>query len=115
MEITFEELPIAEARALGRGPRMDPGLHQALTQKIAALSTHAARLPLPTDVRFGTMKQRILRVAAELQVPVTVRRVAGGLVFWRSTPYDLAHAEALATRLQEARRPRRQARPGRRR
>jgi len=114
MEIPFEDLPIAEARAMGRGPRMDPVLYQALRQKIASLSKQATRMPLLQDVRFGTMKQRILRIAGELQVPVTVRRVAGGVLFWRSTAENLQQAKALATRLQGARRNRRRARPGRR-
>jgi len=115
MEISFEDVPLAEARALRRGPRMDPVLYQALTQKIAALSTSAARLSWPPEIAFGTMKRRLLRVAQELDVPVTIRRVAGGLVLWRSTPEDLEDARALAARLQEARHPRRQARPGRHR
>ena len=113
-DITFEDLPIAQARAMGRGPRMDPVLYQALRQKIASLSQQAARMPLPPDVRVGTMKQRMLRIAGELQVPVTVRRVAGGVVFWRSTAEDLQQDQAVAARLQGAQRRRRRGRPGRR-
>jgi len=60
------------------------------------------------------MKNRILRVAAELKIPVTIRRVAGGLLFWRSTNEDLKQAKEVAMRLQAARH-RGRARPGRRR
>jgi hypothetical protein len=39
-------------------------------------------------------------MAAELNVPVTVRRVPGGLLFWRSTAEDLTQAKKVAQRLQ---------------
>jgi hypothetical protein len=38
------------------------------------------------------MKNRILRLAAELAIPVTIRRVPGGRIFWRSTDEDLQQA-----------------------
>jgi hypothetical protein len=60
------------------------------------------------------MKNRILRVAGELKVPVTIRKVPGSLLFWRSTDEDLTQANAVASRLQTARRGRK-TRPGRRR
>jgi hypothetical protein len=31
----------------------------------------------------------ILRIARELNVPVTVRKVPGGVIFWRSTDEDV--------------------------
>ena len=51
------------------------------------------------------MKNRILRVAEELRIPVTIRKVPGGLIFWRSTDEDLQQAQDIATRLQPARQP----------
>jgi hypothetical protein len=60
------------------------------------------------------MKYRVLRVAAELSIPVTIRRVPGGLVFWRSTDEDLHQATEIAWRLQTPQR-QDQARHGRRR
>jgi len=48
------------------------------------------------------MKNRILRVAAEMGIPVTIRRVPGGLLFWRSTDEDLQQAAEVAARLQGA-------------
>jgi hypothetical protein len=62
--ITFEDIPLTEARTMGRGPRMDP----------------------------------------ELGIPVTIRKVPGGLLFWRSTAEDLAQAKEVAQRLQPAQR-----------
>jgi hypothetical protein len=50
------------------------------------------------------MKNRILRVAAELGVPVTGRKVPGGLIFWRSTEEDTQQAPEIVSRLQTARR-----------
>jgi hypothetical protein len=110
----FEDVPLAEARTMGRSPRMDPQLYHALRDKIQSLSHTATRLTLPEGTSPTTMKNRILRVAAELKMPVTVRRVPGGLLFWRSTEDDIQQAKNIGARLQSARQP--QARPrGRRR
>ena len=113
--IQFEDIPLDEARRMGRGPRMDPELYNALKQKIQSLDDTAARLTLPEGTRPTTMKNRILRVAAELSMPLTIRRVPGGLLFWRSTDEDLQQAKEVSARLQTAQQ-RPQARPrGRRR
>jgi hypothetical protein len=89
---------------MGRGPRMDPELYQAFKGKIESLDNTATRLTLAEGTRPTTMKNRILRVAAELGIPVTVRKVPGGLLFWRSTAEDLEQAKAIAQRLQPAQR-----------
>jgi hypothetical protein len=83
--IQFEDVPIDEARRMGRGPRMDPHVYQALKTKIQALDGAAARLTLPEGASPTTMKNRLLRVAADAGVPLIIRRVPGGLLFWRST------------------------------
>ena len=102
--IEFEDVPLDEARRMGRGPRMDPELYNTLKQKIQSLDTTATRMSLPEGASPTTMKNRILRIAAELGIPVTIRRVPGGLVFWRSTDEDL-HTQEIAARLQSARQP----------
>ena len=104
--IQFEDVPLDEARRMGRGPRMDPALYQALKTKIHALDGAAARLTLPEDTSLATMKNRLLRVAADVDVPLTVRRVPGGLLFWRSTAEDIAQANKLSGQLQGARKAR---------
>jgi hypothetical protein len=48
------------------------------------------------------MKNRILRVAAELGIPVSICRVPGGLLFWRSTDEDIQQAKEVGARLQNA-------------
>jgi hypothetical protein len=111
--IHFEDIPLAEARTMSRGPRMAPELYQALKGKIQSLDNTATRLTLPEGTSPTTMKNRILRVAAELGIPVTIRKVSGGLLFWRSTTEDLEQAKEVAQRLQPARRKGR-ARPGQR-
>src|SRR5258707_144195 len=103
--IEFEDIPLDEARKMSRGPRMDPELYHALKEKIRSLDTTATRMSLPDGTSPTTMKNRILRVAAELGVPVTIRRVPGGLIFWRSTDEDLQQAREIAARLQSARQP----------
>jgi hypothetical protein len=97
--IAFEDVPLEEARRMGRGLRMDPALYHAFKEKLASLGNTATRLTLPEGTSFTTMKHRLLRVAAELNIPVTIRRVPGGLLFWRATADDLAHAKAVAQRL----------------
>jgi hypothetical protein len=89
--IHFEDIPLAEARTMSRGPRMDPELYHAFKEKIESLGNTATRVTLPEGTSPTTMKDRILRAAAELNTAVTVRRVPGGLLFWRSTAEDLAH------------------------
>jgi hypothetical protein len=111
--IQFEDIPIDEARRMGRGPRMDPQLYQELKTRIPALSSHAIHMTIPEGTSPTTMKNRILGVAAELRIPLTIRKVPGGLLFWRSTDEDVQQAKEVAGRLQSARR--RGARPGRRR
>jgi hypothetical protein len=112
--IHFEDIPLAQARTMSRGPRMDPELYQAFKEKIQSLDNTATRLTLPEGTSPTTMKNRLLRVAGELNTPVTVRRIPGGLLFWRSTAEDLAQAKAVAQRLRPAQRKGR-GRPGPRR
>jgi hypothetical protein len=112
--IQFEDIPIDEARRMGRGPRMDPQLYQELKTRIPALSSHAVQMSVPEGTSPTTMKNRILRMAAQLGIPVTIRKVPGGLLFWRSTDEDVQQAKDIADRLQSAQRGRR-GRPGRRR
>jgi hypothetical protein len=112
--IRFEDVPLEEARRMGRGPRMDPQLYQELRTRVHALSGQAVRVTIPDGASQATMKRRIRLVAAELGIPVTIRRVSGGLLFWRSTDEDVQQAREVGARLQTTRRGG-QARPGRRR
>ena len=118
----FDDVPLDEARRMSRAPRMAPELYQALKQKLQSLDNTATRLIVPEGTSITTMKNRILRVAAELGIPVTLRRVPGGLVFWRSTEEDIQQAKEVGARLQTrrqtgttAQRPGSGRRPGRRR
>jgi hypothetical protein len=113
--IQFEYIPLEEARRMGRGPRMDPQLYEALQEKLHTLGDHATRITLPEGLNATTMKTRILRVANAINVPVTVRRVPGGLLFWRSTDKDLQQAREVASRLQAGQRRRGSRRSRRRR
>jgi hypothetical protein len=112
--IQFEDVPLEDARRMGRGPRMDPELYQELRTRIHTLSGQAVRVTISDGASQATMKRRIRLVAAELGIPVTVRRVPGGLLFWRSTDEDVQHAREVGARLQTTRRGR-HARPGKRR
>jgi hypothetical protein len=106
----FEDVPLDEARRLSRGPRMDPELYQELRMRIQSLSDQAVRITIPDGTSQNTMKNRILRIAGELGIPMTIRRVPGGLLFWRSTDEDIHLAKEVGARLQTAQQ-RPQARP----
>jgi hypothetical protein len=67
---------------MGRGPRMDPGVYYALKEKIQSLDGTATRITISEGTSSTTMRNRIVRVATELGIPVTVRKVRGGLLFW---------------------------------
>jgi hypothetical protein len=113
--IQFEDIPLEDARRMGRGPRMEPMLYDTLRQKIQSLSSEATRIHLGPEIRPERMKNYLLRIARELDVPVTVRRVPGGVIFWRSSAEDFQQAQGTASRLQTARQPPQATRPGRRR
>src|SRR5918998_612734 len=104
--IHFEDIPLADARHMGRGPRMDPELYHALHQKLQSLDNSATRMTIPEGTSSTTLKNRILRVAAVLDIPVTIRKVSGGLLFWRSTDEDVQQAKEVAGRVGGARRKR---------
>jgi hypothetical protein len=93
---------------------MDPELYYAFREKIESLGNTATRFTLPEGISPTTMKNRIIRIAAELNTSVTVRRIPGGLLFWRSTAEDLEQAKAVAQRFHPVQRKGR-ARPGQRR
>jgi hypothetical protein len=112
--IHFDDIPLDEARRMGRGPRMDPQLYQELKTRIPALTSNAVHMTIPDGTSPNSMKNRILRMAAELGIPVTIRKVPRGLLFWRSTDEDVQQAKEVADRLQSAQRGGR-GRPGRRR
>jgi hypothetical protein len=95
----FEDIPLEEARRMGRGPRMEPLLYDTLRTKIQALSTEATRIRLGAEIRPARMKNYLLRIAREMGVPVTVRKVSGGVVFWRATEEDQEQAKAVSQRL----------------
>ena len=99
----FEDVPIEEARHIGRGPRMEPMLYNTLRQKIQSLSREATRIHLGPEITPTRMKNYILRIARELDVPITVRRVPGGVIFWRSSEEDTQQAQEIADRLQPSR------------
>jgi hypothetical protein len=108
--LQFEDIPLDEARRMGRGPRMEPMLYDTLRQKLQSLSSEAVRIHLGPEIRPQRMKNYLLSIARELNVPITVRRVPDGVIFWRSSDEDLQQARETANRLHTAQR-RAQTRP----
>jgi hypothetical protein len=78
---------------------MEPMLYDTLRQKIQALSSDAVRIHFGPEIAPQRMTRYIRAIAHELNVPVTVRRVPGGLLFWRSTEEDRQQAQETASRL----------------
>src|SRR3712207_1270545 len=111
--MAFEDIPLEDARRMGRGPRMEPLLYDTLRTKIQALSTEATRIRLGPEIRPERMKNYLLRIARELNVPVTVRKVPGGVVFWRATEEDQEQAQAVSQRLRRTKASPQAARRGR--
>jgi hypothetical protein len=77
----FDDIPLEDARRMGWGPRMEPMLYDTLPKKIQSLTDQAARISFGPKIRPERMKTYILQIARELAVPVTIRKVPGGLVF----------------------------------
>jgi hypothetical protein len=100
----FKDIPLEDARRMGRGPRMEPMLYDTLHTKSQSVMDQAARVRFGPEIRPARMKAYILRIARELGVPVTVRTVPGGLLFWRSTDDDIQQAEEMAQQLPSAQR-----------
>jgi len=101
--IQFEDVSLEEARRMGRGPRMEPMLYETLRTKIESLSDQAARVRFGSDISPIRMKNYVLRIGRDVKVPVTVRRVPGGIIFWRSTAEDIQQAKDVAGRLRTTR------------
>jgi hypothetical protein len=99
----FEDIPLEEARRMRRGPRMEPLLYDTLVKKMQSLAADAVRVRLGPEVTPQRMRAYIQQIARQLNVPVTVRRVPGGVIFWRSTDEDIQHAQEVGSRLQTAR------------
>jgi hypothetical protein len=97
--IEFEDVPLAQARLLDRGPRMDPMLYDNLRKKIQALPTEATRIHLGPEITPARIKRYLLDMARQLNVLVTVRLLSGGLLFWRATEEDAQQAQETAGRL----------------
>jgi hypothetical protein len=66
---------------------------------------------LGPEITPQRMNSYLMRIAKDLNVPVTVRRVPAGVIFWRSREEDLQQAKEVGARLKTARQPQPQARP----
>ena len=113
--VEFEDIPLEEARLMSRGPRMEHMLYATLRQKIQSLADHAVQIRLGPEIRPERMRRSIQRIAHELTIPVTVRRVEGGVIFWRATEAEQQQAQEVASRLQSARQQRNTQSKGRQR
>jgi hypothetical protein len=68
--LQFEDVPLDQARRMRRGPRMEPMLYETLRQKIQSLSSEAVRINLGPELTANRMKNYLLSIARDLDVPV---------------------------------------------
>jgi hypothetical protein len=80
---------------------MDPQIYE-LRMRIQSLSDQAVRMTIPDGINPTTMRNWIHRVAAEVRILITIRRVPGGLLCGRSTDEARPHATAVTQRMQTA-------------
>jgi hypothetical protein len=98
--IECEDEPRDEAPRMNRRPQMHSERSHARKEHIPSLDKTAPRMPLPPGVNPATMQNRSLRLAAELGIPVTLRKTPGGRLCWRSTDEDRQPATERARRRQ---------------
>ena len=101
---TVEHIPVEQAMMMGRAPRMDPNLYAALEKELKELGDKAAKMDLPVAATRQTMKTRLLRIAQEKEIELTVRKTRNGLVFWKATTEELSVKEEIVKRLQGGKR-----------
>lgn len=101
--IAGADVPLDDARRMCWEPRRDPARYHALKDTIPSLETTATRLLLPDGTSPRPMKHRILRVAEELSMPLTIRSVPGDFIVWGLTDDHLQPAQEITARLQSAR------------
>jgi hypothetical protein len=68
--LQFEDVPLDQARRMSRGPRMEPMLYETLRKKIQSLSSEAVRIHLGPELTPNRMKNYLLSIARDLDVPV---------------------------------------------
>jgi hypothetical protein len=86
-----------------------------LGRKLPGQSDEAARLRVGPEISPTRRHNDIRPMARDEHVPVTVRRLSRGVIFWRSTDADLPPAKEMAERRQGTPLGRRRGRAGRRR
>jgi hypothetical protein len=86
--LAVKRLSREEAQQFVRGTRLDPLFYQTLVNELHALAEQpeqAISLTLPPDTRYTTMKARLKRMAQRMQLQITIRKTADGLVCWKET------------------------------
>ncbi len=79
---------------------MEPLLYETFGNTIQSLPTEATRMHLGPEITPRRIRNYLSRIARPLDVPVTIRGVPGGLIFWRSAAGNRHQAREVAGRLQ---------------
>jgi hypothetical protein len=86
--LAVKRLSREEAQQLVRSSRLDPIFSQSLVNELHALAEQpeqAISINLPPETRYTTMKARLKRIAKRMQLQITIRKTAEGLVCWQET------------------------------
>lgn len=104
--LDIEFISIEEAMQMGRAPRMDPSIYERYERTIKELvenEDRAAVMQIPEGINYQTMKNRLLRVAKDLRVELTIRKSRKGIMVWKAKPEELTAKEEIVNRLQGGR------------
>jgi hypothetical protein len=103
--IQFEDIPLDEARRMGCWPRIDPEPVSRPPAETPILGQHRCPHGHPRGYQPNHDEKPHPPRSCTLGMPVTIRKVPGGLLFWPSTDEDRTQANEIAQRLPSARKP----------
>jgi TPP-dependent trihydroxycyclohexane-1,2-dione (THcHDO) dehydratase len=86
-QFELEQLSVEDARKLVRKARMNPEINRQLVAAVRTLLNQADQafvLKLPEGVKFAAARTRLIRIANQMNVPLTIRKQSGGkaILFW---------------------------------
>jgi hypothetical protein len=82
-----KKIPRAHAFRLAKTLRMDPHMRTVIAKQLRSLLEESAiEVTLAQAEKSAAMRARFEVVARSLNIPITVRKTATGLVIWKQTP-----------------------------
>jgi hypothetical protein len=90
----LQPLSLDDARKMVRVGRMDPEMHHDLSDALDQMKENPEQafvLKLPEDMKYLTARMWLLRLALQMELPLTIRKAEGGraIVFWRASEAEV--------------------------